>query len=326
MPRQDALRKMPDPPAPKQNTALQTLVQNFSIELAPYADWVKALEFQREAAALTVTDRASHQEALLALKRGKALKRGIDDHWRKVLRWLEDRKNDIRTIMATDLELVDPGVERLNSQALRYETAERERERQEEERRRQEEETRARQAREKELAELDRQAQEAEATAEQLSDRERAFVQRVYAALGVDAASERWLNATAKACGFRQDHYGVTLMGREKIRDAVETLRKGAALRQQQAAVAEKPLDTRTVEVESHRATVAGTRTVVTHTGVILDPAACVAHLLAGGPDAPPADLFMVNQTKLNEYARAMRENIGRWRGVRYNRSETKAG
>src|SRR3990167_3458386 len=98
-----------------QNTALQTLRQNFSIELAPFPEGEKALAFQSAAGAIVVSDQGTHRDALDTMRRGKALKRGIDEHWQRVLRWLEARKVDIRNIREADLALVEPGLAHLTA-------------------------------------------------------------------------------------------------------------------------------------------------------------------------------------------------------------------
>lgn len=314
-------------PVPSPPSALQKVAQNFAIELAPFPDGDAALAFKAEAAQIIVTDTDSHRAALEALRRGKALKRGIDDHWRKVLRWLEDRKRDIRTIMDTDLELVDPGITALSTSSLAFEHAERERVRLEEDRQRIANERIADEKRERELADLERQAQQAEATSADLSDRERAFVMRCHASLGADLTSARWLNAAAESCGFKQDGYGVTLFKREKIQYALTALKQAQAIREQAAAVAEKPVEVTKVEVQSNLAKVAGTRTVKTYTGECFDYRLYVESFQRGLVDIEQfMQLTQPSTTGGNSLARSLRENLDRVPGWRHILTETKAG
>ena len=318
-----ALRKAPPVELSPSTLALQRLASNFTVELQPYPEQDKALAFQTEAKAILargVSDAVSHGAALTAMREGKRNQRGIKEHWMKAIRWLEERQRDIRMIMAMDLELVEPGVTGLSQAALAYETVEKEKARiaQEAARRKAEDEARAK--REEELARLEREAAAAEQQSEQLSDRERAFVQAVFQMMPHTDA--------ARHAGYKDPQaHAERLMRTPKITYALEALRQTSEIRAQQAAVAQKPIEvTAPPPVQSTLAKVAGTRTVVTHKGEALDSAACIAQFKAGGEDAPPADLFMVNPVKLNEYARAMHGEIERWAGIRYVRTETKAG
>ena len=303
--------------------ALAELRQNFSIELAPFPEGDKALDFQRMAAGISVSDKESHKVGLEETRRGKALKRGIEEHWARVLRWLEDRKKDIRGIRDADMALVEPGLAHLNREVLAYEDVEKLRIEAEEARQRAEQERIAREKRQAELDALERQALEAEAESDALSDRERAFVQRVYAALGVDRASERWLNAAAKSCGFTQDNYGVRLMAREKIRSTLEAMQAAVALREQAAAVAEKPVQVQKVQVESQMAKVSGVRTVTTWTGEVTDRDMLIDAVMRGVADRK---LLMPNQPAINELARALHAQLDRIPGLRHVKTVTKAG
>lgn len=332
MARTATARKAPLPttvtPSPAR-TALARLAQNFSINLAPFPEEQQALAFRDEAAGITVTDFHSHKTALETLRRGKALERATDAHWRKVLRWLEDRKVEIRTILGYDLEHVAPGVTRLNAQIIAYETAEKQREAAQAEALRQAEARRAQEARDRELADMERQALAAESQSEQLSDRERAFVQEcfrvAYRGLGVDQTSAPWLNKLAVFCGFKQDGYGVLLFNRPKIQYALEALRKATALREQAAAIAEKPVEVRHVEVESQRAKVSGVRSHVSYTGECVNFDLFIDRFVAGEVDRTTFQkLVMPNTVGGNEMARALRENFDRIPGWRCVRKETK--
>lgn len=314
-------RKEPDISPVRQ--ALTKVAQNFSVNLAPFPDEAVALAFKADATTFlaqgAITTAERHQTALQLLRDGKRLKRAVDEHWMQVKRWLEDRKKDIGTIAAMDLQVVEPGLSGLNAAILSYEDAEKARvaREQEIERRRQQEE--AQRTRDAELAKMEQEALAAEQQSDQLSDRERAFAQAVFQNLPPEVA--------AKRAGYKDPQgQAARLLNTPKIAAAIDGMRQAQALRTQASAVAEKPLEVREPEVQANLGKVAGVRTVTTHTGEVIDSAACLAHLLDGGPDAPPSDLFMVNPVKLNEYARTIRENVDRWRGVRYVKKQTKGG
>lgn len=304
-----------------QTTALQTLRQNFSIELAPFPEGDKALVFQSAATAITVSDQGTHREALETMRQGKALKRGIDEHWQRVLRWLEARKVDIRNIREADLALVEPGLAHLTSTVLAYEDAEKRRQAAEEDRQRRENERKAQIQREKDLADLDAKALAAEAVSEGLSDRERRFVEEWVVGPGV------WLEdppMAARKAGYKDwQTQGDVLLGRPKIQAAIQARSAALALREQQAAVQEKPLEVKAVEVQSNLAKVAGTRTVVTWTGECIDRDALIDAVLKGMADR---DLLIPNQVAINALAREQHENLDRIPGLRHIRKETKAG
>lgn len=307
------------PVSPSQ-VALTRLSQNFSIELAPFADGDKALAFQRNVLAIAVRDVDTHRHALELLRVGKALRRGAEDHWRKVTRWLDERKREVMGIMAMDLELVEPGIAAISHAVLAYESAERDRVRQEQERQRIENERLAKEQREKELADLERQALEAEATCEGLSAREQAFV-TIYVEhtiYGFNAV------ASAKLAGYKDPHaQGLRLLAAPKIQNAIEAKCQAIAIRKQAAAVTEKPVEVAKVEVVSHIAKVAGTHTVTTWTGECYDQEALIDAVLR---DVADRKLLMPNQVEINSLARSLHENLDRIPGLRHIKSETKAG
>ena len=326
--------------------ALTRVAQNFSVNLAPFPEEQQALAFRADATqAVTagITSAETHRTAQMIYRDGKRLKRGIEEHWSKVKRWLLARGDEIRTIEEMDLDVVQPGLSGLDTAIQAYEAADRERIRREQERQRLEQERIAQVAREKELADMEKQALAAEGQSDQLSDRERTFVQRVYTALGVNRESERWLNSTAKACGFTQDNYGVRLMHTGKITAAIEGMRQAQALRDQATAVAEKPLEVTKVEVQSNTAKVSGIRTVTTWTGecvdfdlfidtfiVYIEREALGRGAISEGFVDVTRDLFrelvMPNTVGGNKKARALHADMDRIPGWRHIKRVTKGG
>ena len=326
--KQSAAPKAPPTAISPVRAALARVAQNFSINLAPFPESEQALAFQADAAealAKGITSAETHRVALTLLRDGKRLKRATDEHWQKVTRWLEDRKKDIRTILAMDLEHVEPGITGLNSIILKYEDDERQRVARAEAEQRRVQERAAQEKRERELADMEKQALAAEGESDELSDRERAFVQRVCGGIGRQPENPEWLNATAKACGFKQENYGVVLMARPKITAAIEGMRQAQALREQAAAVAEKPIEVTKVEVQSNTAKVAGTRTVTTWTAECVDFDLFIDKFVAGEVDRQTfRDLVMPNSVGGNEKARALHENMDRIPGWRHVKKVTK--
>src|SRR3990167_3194770 len=261
--KQSAAPKAPPTAISPVRAALARVAQNFSINLAPFPESEQALAFQADAAealAIGITSADTHRTALTLLRDGKRLKRATDEHWAKVTRWLEDRKKDIRTICAMDLEHVEPGIAGLNGVILKYEDDERQRVARAEAEQRRVQEQAAQEKRDRELADMEKQALDAEGQSDELSDRERVFVQQVYAGTKQEMA--------AKVAGYK-DHFNqaARLLQSAKVTAAIEGMRQAQALREQAAAVAEKPIAVTKVEVQSNTAKVAGTRTVTTPTG-----------------------------------------------------------
>lgn len=307
------------PPKP-QNAALAKLSENFSIELAPFPQGEALAAFHGKASALVViATREAHQTALELLREGKALNRGVEEHWRKVLRWLEDRKKDVRAIMDTDAAMAEPHITRLSRLCVSYEETERARVRLEEERQRAEQQRIANEQREREQAEMERLALAAEGQSENLSDRERAFAQQVY--MGVEPVT------AAKLAGFKDPAtHAARLMKVGKVTAAIDGMREAQALRDQAKAAAAKPVEIKKVEVESNLGRVSGTRTVTTWTAECTDYRTFVAAFQHGEVDFETfCDMTQPSETGGNQKARAMHENLDRIPGWRHIKKETKA-
>jgi hypothetical protein len=187
----------------------------------------------------------------------------------------------------------------------------------ENERRRQEAERNARIEREREQAELEQKAIEAEEASPTLSEREEAFVNSQIA-LGLGPTD------AARRAGFKNPEQAAErLMKLAKIREALDAKKRAAAIREQAAAKKEQPVDVQFEEERPNitRATPGGfDRT--SHSGEVLDERLFVEAVI-GGRHGIPADVLMVNQAKLNEYARSMQELINRWPGVRHKKTTT---
>jgi hypothetical protein len=182
----------------------------------------------------------------------------------------------------------------------------------ENERLRQQAEQKAAADRAAELAELERQAVAAEEASEGLSDRERRFVEH-YMRTGNGRLA-------AQAVGFKDaDKQAARLLSLPKILAACDAVKQAEVLREQRAAIAEKPLDVQADTVQANISK-AGGHDRSTHSAELLDERALVEAVLAGGRGIP-SDILQVNQAKLNEYARSLHELINRWPGVRYKKT-----
>ena len=314
-------RKDPDISPVRQ--ALTRVAQNFQVSLAPFPEEAAALAFKEDATTFLVkgiTSAERHQTALQLLRDGKRLRRSIDEHWMKVKRWLEDRKKDIGTIAAMDLQVVEPGLNRLNVVILAYEEAEKARVAlaQAIERQRQEEEAQRKRA--AELAQMEKDALAAEQQSEQLSDRERAFAQAVYQGISPEMA--------AKRAGYKDPQaHAARLLNTPKIAATIEGMQQAKALRDQAAAVKEKPIEIREPEVQANLGKVAWVRTQTSWTAECFDFDLFIDKFVAGEVDRQTfRTLVMPNAVAGNEMARALHENLDRIPGWRHVKKVTKAG
>lgn len=192
----------------------------------------------------------------------------------------------------------------------RYADEERHRARMEEDRLRREAEERARQEREIELARLEAEAVKAEAANPDLTEREERFVD-LYCAGG-------WTPyEAAKMAGYRNaDKQTPKLLELPKIREAITSKQGAIRLRQQAEATRSAPVLTTHAPVKADIATAGVTR----YSADCVDPDSLLAAVLDPMTRTRlgiPVDVLTVNEPKLNEYARSLREQIERWPGVR---------
>lgn len=183
----------------------------------------------------------------------------------------------------------------------------------EQDRLRREAEEKARQDRARELQQLEDEALTLEEASEELSDREVTFARLV---------SEGWSDVSAaQKAGFKDPKVmGPRLMQREKVTYTIQRYQDAKRIREQATAVQQAPLNVRTETVTPgvRRASGASDRTY--HHADVLDAGAFVRAALSGQHDIPAAALIP-NETWLNEQAKAIREQIERWPGIKYRKS-----
>ena len=109
------------------------------------------------------------------------------------------------------------------------------------------------------------------------------------------------------------------LLAQPKIVDAIKVRQEAEAIRQEAAARATLPLETREIVVES-KADTTGDRG--TRSAKVVDEAALIAAVISG-KHGIPLDVLCINQPKLNGYARSLGELVNLWPGVRLQTKTT---
>lgn len=178
--------------------------------------------------------------------------------------------------------------------------------REEDERRRREAEQQAREAQQREAAELERKAIEAEEASADLSERERIFVERVAAGMGAQQAATVARFADPLKSAAR-------LMTLKKITTAINGLKDAAAMRRQAETVKERPIVVKTEAPTVGVSRAAGVRDNTTWSAVVTDEAALIEAVFQG---EVPRDVLMIDQVRLNRYARELHELVNAWPGV----------
>lgn len=196
-----------------------------------------------------------------------------------------------------------------------YDEAERRRAREQAEAERRENERRAQEERDRELAALEQKALDAEASSPDLSDREARFVDYYTGPYASSAAR------AAQQAGYKNpDQAAAKLLATPKIQTALEARRQALAAREQAAAVKAAPVQARAVEVKPEVAKGGS----YTWSAELLDEEALIMALLDPMTRTKlgiPSDVLTIKPAKLNEYARALHENIDRWPGVRHKKT-----
>lgn len=209
------------------------------------------------------------------------------------------------------LDLLEQGINRGNLLHNNYAAEAERKAREEEDRKRREEEQRAREQRERELQASEDEAIRAEEASADLTARESAFVEAVVI-FRLDAIG------AARRAGFKNPPKDAArLMGLVKIVNAIDGLKKARAIREQAKATAAAPLEVAPVEKVKPEIS-GGSRE--TRSAEVYDEKAFMAALLDPTQRLHfgiPAEIATFSQTKLNQQARTLDEQINRWPGVR---------
>lgn len=244
------------------------------------------------------------------IKTTNAEKKAVEAHWSICQTFSQvHRRLTARRAVSTDaLDAAAATVQRLHNG---YVEMERRRVAEEQERIRQAAEQKAREDRELEAMRLENAAIEREAASADMSEREQHFVALVF-------AGTQPIHA-ARTAGFKNpEQQAARLMTLSKIIDAIKAKQDAEAIRQQAAATREKPLD---VQVETVRPNIGkpggGGFDRSTHAGVVTNERLFI-EAVVGGQHGIPLDCLQVNEAKVNEYARSLRERLNLWPGVKY--------
>ena len=182
--------------------------------------------------------------------------------------------------------------------------AEKRRAREEEDRIRREREEEARQKRQRELDQLEAEAIKAESSSPDLSEREKNFLDYYKTTHNAPQA--------ARMAGYKNhDSVALQLLGRDKIKRAIEAAETAAKAREQAAAIKESPVEVVDVTV---RPDING-GDVTTWAGRILDENAVIDAFLQG---KAPRSLISVNPVAVNVLARQLHENLDRIPGLQH--------
>jgi hypothetical protein len=181
----------------------------------------------------------------------------------------------------------------------------------EENRKRQEEADRkAREDRERELAALERERVKAEEASPDLSEREEKFVIAVAVRYEPVVAAREAGYANPEATATR-------LLASKKITKAIELRKKANAAAEQAQAIAAAPIvPAEIVEEKADIQSAAGAHDVTRWKAKVEDEQAFIDAVFAGKLGIP-RDVLCIDVTKLNQYARDLKQTINRWPGVK---------
>lgn len=296
------------------------LVRFFTVQLPTFFVGAKrleeeALEAERFANTLTISNQDEHQAALEFIKSQKQAKRGDDTYWDITVKFhtVHSRMTQRRGITTGARERA---IRKAESTATYWTRQEEARVRAENERLQREADEKARLEQEAKAAEIEREALARDEASTDLSPREQTFV-----ALVVGGQTP---GRAAKISGFKDAAYGDRLMAMPKIQQAIEAKQQAAHLRQQADAVRSRPVEPAPIErVQVNVGKVKGLSTRLTKTCVVFDVAKWRQAVKAGDI---PIGTAVPDQSVLNGYAKAMGKKINAWPGCRYEEKEGMAG
>ncbi len=263
------------------------------------------------------------QRLVAALRQNTVERKVIEEKWgvTQIIHRFHRRLTAMRDRGVTVRTEVERIGNRLHNQ---YTEAERRRAQEEQERERRAAEERARLDRERVLAEIDAQALAAEQASPDLSEREKRFVD-YYTGPYASSASR-----AAQQAGYKNpDQAAAKLLAASKITQAIEAARKAKEIRDQATAIRQSPVIVDDV-VEVKAQVAGGDRTTWGYEcynpdafiAAVLDPLERTKH----GIPVDIAQEALRRMLKdgapiLTDYAKALKENLDRWPGMRHKKN-----
>lgn len=295
------------------------LVEGFVRGLGEFFTGLRSLQqratHMEEASRVWAQPTTKEEDAILmaAVREARGLSKEVDAHTEVATR-LHRLHRKLTAARDGATKPLDVLIERATRLHGAYEQAEARRVREEEARLRREAEAKAEEDRRRELAELEKAALQAEASSPDLSARERTFVDRVHH-LGEELAFK-----AAEIAGYQNARQTAQrLLGTEKIRKALDALAAARAARQQAEAVKETPVQPEYVPPVETRLN-AGTRYL--HSAEVENVSAFVLACLDGTvPKVVALATLQVNGPAMNAQAKAFKEGINDWPGIRYKKT-----
>jgi hypothetical protein len=248
------------------------------------------------------------------IRRCSAQKRDVEEHW-AITALISKFHRTMTARRSRSTDACTQAGERGNSLHFSFVQAERRRAQQENDRREAAARAQAEADRQAELARLEAEAVAREEGSAQLSGREQVFVEQMVAhGNGVRAAQAAGFPDPAKS--------SARLLKQAKVTDAIQGAREAAAIRQQAAARARRPVEVQPYqEVQPALTRAPGASERVTYGAELVSEEALVTAILAG-THGIPTDLLRIDPVKLNTYARDLKERINLWPGVRLKKNE----
>lgn len=268
----------------------------------------KALEFAKAFPAIRSS--VADENAKKALARVDNVRKDAEGYWGD---WKRAMKAAHTSFVAGEKKALEPAAEArriLTERCNTWAESERRRVERENDARRVAAEALAQAQRIEQLAELERQALAAEASSPELQPREQTFADGIVRGLTPLQA--------AQVAGYVDPQEAATrLFVSPKVVAYIAAVQAAAAAREAAAQTAAAPVDVSFKQVAER---VSDAKTQVNHwSGRVLDAAALLKMVKLGGPFAPPDDLFIVDEVRLNAYARSLDgEKPESWVGVEF--------
>lgn len=297
-------------------------ISEFIASLTPFFQTARTLEVAAKATLHRARSSApptnADEDAVMQseIRQCSAEKKRHEDHW-KIKTTLYHFQRRIVTAAKRGTDALDEAAAIWQRHHNTFAEAERRKAQAEQDRLRREAEARAQAERTAELARLEQQALDAEAASADLSERELRFVAFYLVCGSAESA--------ARSAGYKDAiNVGARLISTPKILAAIDARRQAIALRDQQTAVKDAPLDVQVPTVAPNIAKVGTDRT--TKSAEVYDPEAFMAAVLDPRTRMAlgiPATCATFDQVELNRQARDLGDLISRWPGCRLVKKTT---